>query len=314
MSEATGRQISGERANVKKSIRQRPLPPDVVARNLAIEKQRREAMNENFRVGFVLKPCMFSIMPVLKDPIAQDLARLVPAINSPRRCSKVSIVKETIRHIQQQREMCIAAANDLQNLLAENNRLVLEINAFRSQVGGATLKPMLVTEAMAQLIDVKDSACNNSPREFSEYWIHDSPESGIDSGSGPLVSDRTTEPQAMDQYSTTVNLQHPQVSVQNYPLTTEGGLHGAGLASAPDVHNLWAGAESEFEFSQTSYTELPMPMHDPILEGYPDNVGRNWFAGETTAICEDHTMKYPDYHLNPISSTPRSTWLSGYAT
>lgn len=34
----------------KKTTRARPLPPNVMARNLAIEKQRREALNEDFLV------------------------------------------------------------------------------------------------------------------------------------------------------------------------------------------------------------------------------------------------------------------------
>jgi hypothetical protein len=37
----------------KRKGRPRPLPPDVTARNLAIEKQRREALNENFVVCFI---------------------------------------------------------------------------------------------------------------------------------------------------------------------------------------------------------------------------------------------------------------------
>lgn len=36
--------------NVKKSRRARPLPPNVNARNLSIEKQRREAMNKQLLV------------------------------------------------------------------------------------------------------------------------------------------------------------------------------------------------------------------------------------------------------------------------
>lgn len=52
MPEATSKSHNGSRANNKRSARQRPLPPNVVARNLAIEKQRREALNEDFRVGF----------------------------------------------------------------------------------------------------------------------------------------------------------------------------------------------------------------------------------------------------------------------
>lgn len=43
--------VSGTRTgNVKKTRRARPLPPSVNARNLSIEKQRREAMNEQFLV------------------------------------------------------------------------------------------------------------------------------------------------------------------------------------------------------------------------------------------------------------------------
>lgn len=36
----------------KKPGRKRPLPRDVMARNLAIEKQRREALKEDFLVWF----------------------------------------------------------------------------------------------------------------------------------------------------------------------------------------------------------------------------------------------------------------------
>lgn len=43
--------ISGTRSGiVKKTRRARPLPPNVNARNLSIEKQRREAMNKQFLV------------------------------------------------------------------------------------------------------------------------------------------------------------------------------------------------------------------------------------------------------------------------
>lgn len=38
----------------RKPARPRPLPPDVNARNLAIEKQRREDMNEKFSVRPVI--------------------------------------------------------------------------------------------------------------------------------------------------------------------------------------------------------------------------------------------------------------------
>lgn len=39
-----------KKSRPRRKGRPRPLPPDVMARNLAIEKQRREALNENFVV------------------------------------------------------------------------------------------------------------------------------------------------------------------------------------------------------------------------------------------------------------------------
>lgn len=43
--------VSGTRSgNVRKTRRARPLPPNVNARNLSIEKQRREAMNKKLLV------------------------------------------------------------------------------------------------------------------------------------------------------------------------------------------------------------------------------------------------------------------------
>ena len=46
-------QSSTKSGNAKRQTRQRPLPPNVTARNLAIEKHRREALNEDFLVGFL---------------------------------------------------------------------------------------------------------------------------------------------------------------------------------------------------------------------------------------------------------------------
>lgn len=41
---------SAGKPKVKKWSRPRPLPPDVTARNLAIEKYRREELNDSFLV------------------------------------------------------------------------------------------------------------------------------------------------------------------------------------------------------------------------------------------------------------------------
>lgn len=227
-------------------------------------------------------------------------------MTSARRTSKVSIVKETIRHIRQQRDICIAAANDLQTLLAEHNRLVLEVNTLRSQIGGAILEPMLATEAMAQLMDIKDSACDGSPHEISEYWAYDSPKSGKDSSGGAPMNHRTTKLRAINSHPATTDLDHPQLSLQEYPLTTEGDLYRDHWMSGSDAHNPWdisLSLEREFESSQTSYSGLPMLVDDPVLEHYAGSVGQDWFARETTATHANHLMQYPERYLDSINST-----------
>ncbi|KAL2839659.1 hypothetical protein BJY01DRAFT_250388 [Aspergillus pseudoustus] len=94
-----------------------------MARNLAIEKQRREALNEDFFGTYAAH--IYSLITYLSthptpfvDTAQEDLARLVPGLAHVRRLTKVLIVNESNRHFRQQREMCIAAARDMQALLA----------------------------------------------------------------------------------------------------------------------------------------------------------------------------------------------------
>ncbi|KAL0933430.1 uncharacterized protein CTRU02_212393 [Colletotrichum truncatum] len=139
---------------VQKRKRPRPLPPHVNARNLAIEKRRRGEMNENFL----------------------DLARLVPPLASARKLTKVLIINESIQHFRAQRDMCIAAAADMQDLLAENRRLVSEINTMRSQFGGPLTEARPVTEPMAWLMSVKDEVYGTFPAGFGDNWAEGSSE------------------------------------------------------------------------------------------------------------------------------------------
>ncbi|OJJ03993.1 hypothetical protein ASPVEDRAFT_85410 [Aspergillus versicolor CBS 583.65] len=141
--------------------RARPLPAHVVARNLAIEKRRRGELNEDFL----------------------NLARLVPSLAHVRRLSKVLIVNESCRHLRRQRDMCISAARDMQDLLADNSRLVAEVNALRAQVGCAGIAPCAprsITEPMTQLMSVKDEVYGKFPAGFGDNWAYQSPSSGSD--------------------------------------------------------------------------------------------------------------------------------------
>ncbi|EXM19282.1 hypothetical protein RAB80_009528 [Fusarium oxysporum f. sp. vasinfectum] len=138
----------------KRKNRPRPLPPDVTARNLAIEKQRRGELKEDF----------------------MELARLLPNLANPRRLTKVLIVNKSIEHVRQQRELCIAAASDMQEVVDQNHQLVAEVNALRAQIEGpsmpqAQVKPM--TQAMTQLAETKNHVFGTFPAGFGDNWAEE---------------------------------------------------------------------------------------------------------------------------------------------
>ncbi|KAL4910538.1 hypothetical protein BDW74DRAFT_172009 [Aspergillus multicolor] len=186
---ADGRLVAQVIANntnnrVKKRGRPRPLPPHVMARNLAIEKQRREALNEDFL----------------------DLARLLPDLAHARRLSKVLIVNESIRHLRRQKNMCLTAGRDMEELLAENNRFVAEVNSLRSRVygpGAPMAAPRPVANAMAQLMSVKDEIYGEFPAGFGDNWAHNAQKSGHANSAFEYPSDGAGA--LLDGHNTTTN-------------------------------------------------------------------------------------------------------------
>ncbi|ATY61924.1 Basic helix-loop-helix dimerization region bHLH [Cordyceps militaris] len=119
----------------RRKKRPRPLP-HVNARNLAIEKKRREQMNDNF----------------------VDLAHLVPSLAHTQRLTKVHIVRETIAHLREQQALCAAAAHEILGLRSDLEHLrrpeapaaaaaasptvarLLAVSRLRSGDGTATLR------------------------------------------------------------------------------------------------------------------------------------------------------------------------------
>lgn len=97
------------------------------------------------------------------------MARLVPSLACAPRLNKVVIVNKTVEHLQEQRNMCIAAGQDMQDLLEENRRLVSEITALRAQVGTTSpflVEPKPVTTAMARLMGVENEVLGTFPDGF----------------------------------------------------------------------------------------------------------------------------------------------------
>lgn len=108
----------------------------------------------------------------MANPDPQDLARLVPSLASARRLNKVLIIKESIKHFTDQRDLCVDAARDMQDVISENRRLASELNALRSQVGAGPplAEPRPVTEAMARLMGVKDEVYGVFNNGFGDNW------------------------------------------------------------------------------------------------------------------------------------------------
>ncbi|KAJ7617768.1 hypothetical protein FB45DRAFT_1007510 [Roridomyces roridus] len=93
--------------------RVRLFTPAERATHRVVEKQRREALNNQFI----------------------ELARLLPGLAKTRRLSKSVIVNESIAHQRKQRAERLACARQLRAMRTEQASLVAEVNALREKLG-----------------------------------------------------------------------------------------------------------------------------------------------------------------------------------
>lgn len=120
------------------------------------------------------------------------MARLVPSLACAPRLNKVVIVNKTVDHLQEQRNMCVAAGRDMQDLLAENRRLISELCALRTQIGATStspVEPKPVTSAMARLMGVENEVLGSFPAGFEDNRIGDSVER-FDNGNEAVMPER----------------------------------------------------------------------------------------------------------------------------
>ncbi|KAG9252356.1 uncharacterized protein F5Z01DRAFT_676234 [Emericellopsis atlantica] len=145
-----GQSQSNVKAKRKSKPRPRPLPPNVTARNLALEKKKRGEMNEQFLA----------------------MARLVPALAHAHKLNKVLIVNETVQHLRDQRAMCITAARDVQSTLSENRLLRAELDALCRETGrqppAACLQDPPTSDALSELLSVEMQPLGTFSAGFGE--------------------------------------------------------------------------------------------------------------------------------------------------
>ncbi|KUJ17642.1 uncharacterized protein LY89DRAFT_58595 [Mollisia scopiformis] len=164
-----GTNINGNKRRGKKRIRS--FTADERACHSAIEKQRREALNASFI----------------------DLARLIPALAPVHRLSKALIVQESIQYLKTQREMCLAAANEIQSMLAENMELVAEVNSWRKAYDVAGTGSQQVTpvgDAVRALLEFDRQVYGTFPAGFGDNGpAEEHVEEGAENNSRPRIEE-----------------------------------------------------------------------------------------------------------------------------
>ncbi|KAG4435589.1 hypothetical protein IFR05_008935 [Cadophora sp. M221] len=247
-------QIGGTSNKKKTKKRVRAFTADERASHRVIEKQRREALNERFL----------------------DLARLLPGLAHSRRLSKSIIVHESIEHLQTQRAMCLAAAIEIQNILAENLELIAEVNRWRGQFPGiekSTCQPRPLGEAVVSLMKLDQDVFGTFPGGFGDNSQADGHEEQPEDShmQTQLVNGRNPTPHIL-----------PRTEEPNFPIVpTDGSPHsfvGNGqpllsTATGPSAREFNPNAplsEDPFTFVNNSYSNPLNSSHQVIST---DNFG-----------------------------------------
>ena len=205
----------------------------------------------------------------------------MPALASARRLSKVFIVNESIRHLRQQRAMCIAAAQDMQELLAENSRLASELNALCSQPGESGIplsKARPLTEAMVQLMNVPNEVYGKFPAGFGDNGACDSitfqPNSDRTSG-----EDEEARLSLRGSFSTAEQPYHTQPPATNEPNTLCTEPPRAIPASQRLAHGSWdlnstfdGQVDTPFIWGPDLFALETASMEGYMLEDMPDDL------------------------------------------
>lgn len=88
--------------------------------------------------------------------------------------------------------MCVAAGQDMHELIAENRRLISEISALRTQVGATSMHPVEpkpITSAMARLMAVENEMLGTFPAGFEDNRTAGSVER-FDNGTEAVMAER----------------------------------------------------------------------------------------------------------------------------
>lgn len=220
---------------------------------------------------------------------------MLPNIASARRLTKVLIVNKSIEHVRQQREICLAADRDVQDLLAENHRLVAEVNAMRVQLGGpaaSIVQAKPATEAMTRLADTKNHVFGSFTEGFGDKWVEKASKAkgkarvevhGISSSDLPVTSTQHT---AMDSPVTVQpavelipGIEKPSIMYQPPKTCLDPRFDTTTEASFPSFVNPFT--------SNDPYLPHQLLPNEPYIDGTTQAYPASWFHGLDTGVSLD---------------------------
>lgn len=218
----------------------------------------------------------------------QDLARLVPTLASARCLSKVLIVKESVQHLQRQRSMCIAAANDVQDLLAENQRLVSEVNTLRQGTYGSIIAsetPKPVTKPMMTLMSVKDEVFGNFSVGFGDSWLCKT--TSADENAGSQGNSECLNVSDSDGYTTQEPSYLTQSIVQMDEAMVSNMLPYATTGSGPQPYDEWSSTSCLSDQDKAPFASLITSLEStniPCLDSCMPVDGIRYMSGPSEVI------------------------------
>lgn len=176
--------------------------------------------------------------------------------------------------------MCVAAAQDMQNLIAENARLVSELNAFRAQLGNVGMPPLElspITKPMTQLMNVKNEVSGEFPAGFGDNWAYtnrETPRTGSDSS----VDDEEARRSLDGSIVAPARLFHAPLSVQEelpMPYIDFSDPTPGFTLQGPSPLDFMSFSDNQAESFDNFFPQQSAPLSSISLDSYrpPDMLG-----------------------------------------
>ena len=229
---------------------------------------------------------------------------MLPNIASARRLTKVLIVNKSIEHVRQQRELCLAADRDMQDLLAEKRRLIDQINAIRVQVNGPAVVPMEVkpvTETMKQLAETKNQVFGTFAAGFGDKWVEKASQSQSQAqsqtGSVHNIAASDIRPAPVEQASFTTSSTGLTPDIDPVvPLTLSNQDSGLALDVGLCPMNDMSLPQTPYLPIDTFPTE-PLPPENPFIERDDGFIPIPWITEIDVDLRLGRYTGFEDYNM-----------------